>query len=127
MVRTEIDMIFDLSPYQPPYQPPLHRPLPHHPQSRYHLQHPQFTEFYYEEKSPIYQYNDCEEDRIVYETRRGFANPNPHRRGEFSNPNRRNMFPYSIRDQKGGYSNLDEFSNFIPSFDESPNVGLTLL
>jgi len=37
------------------------------------------------------------------------------------------MFPYSIRDQKGGYSNLDEFSNFIPSFDESPNVGLTLL
>jgi len=37
------------------------------------------------------------------------------------------MFPTSIRDQGGGYSNLDEFSNYIPSFDGSHDVESTLL
>ena len=54
--------------------------------------------FFYEKNSPIYQYNDYEEDRMAYGRRREFANPNPHRRGGFLNPNRRNMFPNSIRD-----------------------------
>jgi len=59
---------------------------------------------------PTYQYNDdYEDERMAYGRRRGFANPNPNRRGEFPNPNRRNMLPNFIRDQRGGYSNLDEF------------------
>ena len=37
------------------------------------------------------------------------------------------MFPNSIRDQGGGCSNLDEFSNSISSFDGSHNVESTLL
>ena len=37
------------------------------------------------------------------------------------------MFSNSIRDQGGGYSNLDEFSNSIPSFDGSHDVESTLL
>ena len=32
------------------------------------------------------------------------------------------MFPNYIHDQKGGYSNLDEFSNSIPSFAESHDI-----
>ena len=37
------------------------------------------------------------------------------------------MFPNSIGDQGGRYSNLDEFSNSIFSFDGGHNVELTLL
>ena len=33
---------------------------------------------------------------MAYGRRRGFANPNPHKRGEFPNPDRRNMFSNSI-------------------------------
>ena len=46
------------------YQPPPHRPPPHHPPVRYHLQHPQFNEFSYEEelRGLIYHYNDDFED-----------------------------------------------------------------
>jgi len=51
----------DRQSYQPPYRLPPHYPLPW-----YHLQHPQFTVFFYEEESPIYQYNDYEEGSIAY-------------------------------------------------------------
>jgi len=38
------------------------------------------------------------------------------------------MLPNSIRDQGGGYSNLDEFFfNVVPSFDRSHDVESTLL
>ena len=37
------------------------------------------------------------------------------------------MFSNFIRDQGGRYSNLDEFSNPIPSFDGSHDVESTLL
>ena len=37
------------------------------------------------------------------------------------------MFSNSLRDQGGGYSNLDEFSITIPSFDGSHDIELTLL
>jgi len=47
-------------------------------------------------------------------------------RSEFSNSNRRSRFPNFIRD-KGGYSNLDEFFNFILSYNGSPDVESTLL
>ena len=82
---------------------------------------------FYEEESPIYQYNDYEEDGIVNERWQRFATPSPNMRGVFPNPDRRNMFPNSIRDQGGGYSNLDEFSNSISSFDGSHDIESTLL
>jgi len=96
---------------------------PHHPPPRYPLQHPQCNEFFYEEELhyPTYQYDDFEDDykdeMIVYGKRRGFANPNPNRRGKFPNlnrrgefpdPNRRGIFSYSFRGKRG-YSNPDEF------------------
>jgi len=37
------------------------------------------------------------------------------------------MFPNSIHDQGREYSNLNEFSNSIPSFNESHDVKSTLL
>ena len=37
------------------------------------------------------------------------------------------MFPSSIRDQGGGYSNLKELFNSIPSFDGSHDVESTLI
>ena len=37
------------------------------------------------------------------------------------------MLPNSIRDQGGGNTNLDEFSNYIPSFDWSHDVESTFL
>ena len=86
-----------------------------------------FLNFFYEKESPIYQYNDYEEDRMAYGRHRGFANPNLHRRGEFPNPNRRNKFLNFIRDQRGGYSNLDKSSTSIPTFDGSHDVESTLL
>jgi len=55
---------------------------------------------------------------MVYGRRRGFVNPNP---------NRRNIFPNSIRDQRGGYSNLDEFFNSISSLDGSHDIESTFL
>ena len=46
------------------HQPPPYRAPPHHQPPRYHLQHPQFTEIFYEEelRSLIYHYNDDYED-----------------------------------------------------------------
>ena len=59
---------------------------------------------------------------MVCENCRRFVYPNSHRRDEFPNPNRRSMCPNFVRDQGGGFSNLDEFSNSILSFDESHDV-----
>jgi len=112
------------------YQPPPHRPPPHHPPLSYLLQHSQLSEFFYEEELcyPTYQYNvDYEDERMVHERRKRFANPNPKRRDEFSNSNRRNMLPNSICDQGGGNSNFGEFSNYFPSFDGSHDIESTLL
>ena len=92
---------YDHQLYQPPpYQPPSdqlspHRPPPHNPSPRYHLQHPQFSKFFYEEESPICQSNDFEND---YGRRRRFTNPNPNRRGRYPNPYRRSRFSNYIRD-----------------------------
>ena len=86
----------------------------------YHLQYPQFNEFFYEEKlcNPIYQYNDFEDDykteEMVHKRQRRFDDPNLIRRDGFSNnSNRRVRFPYpnSIHDKEGGYSESDEFRN----------------
>jgi len=78
-------------------------------------------------RSPIYHYNDDYEDGgMLYDRQRRFVNLSPNRRSEFSNSNRRSRFSNFIRD-KGGYLNLDEFSNFILSFDGSLDVESTLL
>jgi len=109
IVRIEADMIVN----RINHQPSLHRPPPHHPSLRYHLQHPQLSEFFYEEEY-IYQCNDFEDD---YVRRRGFTNPNPNRRDGYPNPNRRSRFLSYIRDIGGRCSNPYEFR--IPSFDGS--------
>jgi len=71
----------DRQSYQPPpYQPSPHQPLPHHQSPKYHLQRPQFSEFFNENESPIYPSNDLEDD---YRRRRKFANSNPNRRGGY--------------------------------------------
>ena len=62
---------------------------------------------------------------MVYGRRRGFTNPNPNRRGEFRNPNRRDRFPSSFRGKRGGYSDPDEF--MIPSFDDNLDIRSSLL
>ena len=50
---------------------------------------------------------------------------NPNRRGGFLNAKKRDMFPNSIRDKGGGYSNHDEFG--IPSFNGNLDVESSLL
>ena len=78
--------------------------------------------------NPIYQYNEFEDDfedkGMVYGRRRRFINSISNRRGKFLNPNRRYMFPNSIRDKKRGYSNPDEFR--FPSFDENLDIESSL-
>jgi len=105
---------YDHQLYQSPsYRSPPHRSPPHHPPPRYHLQHPQFTKYFYEEelRCSIYHCNDDYGDRgMFYDRQRRFINPNPSRRSEFSNPNRR-----------------DKFSNSIPSFDGSLDVESIIL
>ena len=97
----------------------------------YPLQHPQFSEFFYEEElhNPIYHYNEFEDDYkdegMSYKRRRKFANPNPNRRGGFLNPNRGSRFPNSIHDRGGGYSYPYEIK--IPSFDGDLNIDSSLL
>ena len=77
----------NLPPPPPPVHPPQQPPPYHHPPLRYPLQHPQFNKFFYEEKlcNPLYQYNEYENEGMVYERRQRLANPNQNRGGEFPN------------------------------------------
>ena len=119
MVHTKAGMIVNQINHHHIKSPP-HRQLPHQSPPTCHLQHHQFNKIFYEEESPIYQYNHFEDD---YERRRRFASPNPNKRSEFLNPDRRYMFPNSIHDKEGEHSNLDKFG--ILSFDENLDVEST--
>ena len=134
MVRTEANMISNHINHHHinhrHYQPPPYQQPPHHSLPKYPLQYPQFNEFFYEEelRNSIYQCNDSEDDyedeTMVHGRRRRFANPNPNRRGRFSNSNKRDKFPNSIHDIGGEYSNPYEFKT---PFDGSHDVEWTLL